>query len=166
MVIICQSKLWLDFPWGKCGSLVGLLFSVFEVILGITADAKYLISTVFFSFLNICSYCCWEQDTTWTWNVSDEYCAFHWHYFLFFLSFVWWPRVEKCSYSWTLCPICIMWLSRLTRGSIVIYYSCTSRPGGIHRRMSIFADVELVPVCALVYYKCCSRNTVVHGNQG
>lgn len=51
MVIICQSKLWLDFPWGKCGSLVGLLFSVFEVILGITADAKYLISTVFFFFL-------------------------------------------------------------------------------------------------------------------
>lgn len=33
----------------------------------------------------------------------------------------------------------------------MIYYSSTSRPGGIHRRMSIFADVELVPVCACVY---------------
>ena len=115
-------------------ALGGALFFVFEVIFVMTADAEYLVLAVFLSNLrHMPSLLLGTRH-----NLDTFVCHLMADCIKIFIL------LDTVSH------LCHVTLYKLMSGRVAVYYSSTGRPGGIHRRMSIFADVELVPVCARV----------------
>lgn len=57
--------------------------------------------------------------------------------------------VRISSFYWMLCSGCVVSILQMNE-QLRCWLIIPGRPGGIHRRMSIFADVELVPECVYI----------------